>query len=153
MALDIAATDQVGAHTGAIVGPICVDVDQPPLSLNALVSEHFRSRAHRRAKERAAVAKALDGKRLPPGPPWTVTLTRIASREFDDDNLQAAFKAFRDEVAAVLGVNDGDRAAVVWRYRQLVQRVATPAGPHGMKDPKKPAFKVWARIEIATWAP
>lgn len=40
--------------------------------------------------------------------PITVTLTRVAPRRLDDDNLTGAFKAVRDGVADWLGVDDGD---------------------------------------------
>jgi hypothetical protein len=50
--------------------------------------------------------------------PVTVTLTRVAPRQLDaEDNLTAALKAVRDEVAAQLGVDDRD-ARVTWRYGQ-----------------------------------
>ena len=44
-------------------------------------------------------------------------LTRVAPRQLDSDNLQAAFKAIRDEVAAQVGIDDGsDRWH--WEYHQ-----------------------------------
>ena len=46
-----------------------------------------------------------------------VTLTRIAPRRIDDDNCIAGMKAVRDEVANILGVDDGD-PSVEWRYAQ-----------------------------------
>jgi len=46
-----------------------------------------------------------------------VTLTRIAPRRLDGDNLQRALKAVRDGVADALGVDDGD-ARLEWRYEQ-----------------------------------
>ena len=49
--------------------------------------------------------------------PCTVTLTRIAPRGLDGDNLQASFKATRDGVADWLDVDDRD-PRVVWRYAQ-----------------------------------
>jgi hypothetical protein len=49
--------------------------------------------------------------------PQTVTLTRIAPRAFDDDNLAASFKAVRDGVADALGVKDND-SRVRWVYAQ-----------------------------------
>lgn len=50
--------------------------------------------------------------------PARVTLTRISSRKLDvGDNLPAAFKAIRDEVAAVLGVDDGGDS-ILWCYSQ-----------------------------------
>ena len=46
-----------------------------------------------------------------------VTLTRQGPRKLDDDNLQSAFKAVRDEVAAFFGIDDGsDRWR--WQYHQ-----------------------------------
>jgi hypothetical protein len=46
-----------------------------------------------------------------------VTLTRIAPRELDDDNLRGALKATRDAVADVLGTDDRD-PRIAWRYAQ-----------------------------------
>lgn len=46
-----------------------------------------------------------------------VTLTRIAPRELDDDNLRGALKACRDGVADALGIDDRD-ARVTWEYAQ-----------------------------------
>ena len=46
-----------------------------------------------------------------------ITLTRIAPRTLDDDNLAAGFKATRDRVADWLGVDDGDKR-LTWRYAQ-----------------------------------
>jgi hypothetical protein len=58
----------------------------------------------------------LPGDRFPL--PARCTLVRIAARELDTDNLAGAFKAVRDEVAALLGVDDGPRGPVEWIYRQ-----------------------------------
>lgn len=52
-----------------------------------------------------------------------VTLTRVAPRQLDDDNLRGAFKAVRDEVAAYFGVNDND-PRIEWRYAQAKGRSA-----------------------------
>jgi hypothetical protein len=49
--------------------------------------------------------------------PCVVTLTRIAPRILDDDNLASGFKAIRDGVADRLGVDDRD-PRVQWRYAQ-----------------------------------
>jgi hypothetical protein len=48
--------------------------------------------------------------------PCTVTLTRIG-RKCDSDNLAGAFKAVRDEVASLIGVDDGDDR-LTWIYAQ-----------------------------------
>ena len=49
--------------------------------------------------------------------PVIVTITRIAPRELDDDNLQYGCKALRDGIADRLGVDDRDKR-VEWRYAQ-----------------------------------
>lgn len=49
------------------------------------------------------------------------TLTRVGPRQLDSDNVSRAFKAVRDEVAAWVGVDDGDEGCDgfwVWMYEQ-----------------------------------
>jgi hypothetical protein len=53
-----------------------------------------------------------------------VKLTRGAARELDDDNLQGAFKAVRDEVAAFFGIDDGDRQRI--RFEYFAERAKPP---------------------------
>lgn len=77
---------------------------------------HWRKRAERRACERAATANALNSwttrrllklaKQGNPSGRWVVTLTRIAPRPLDDDNLSGRLKGVRDQVAAWLGLDD-----------------------------------------------
>ena len=75
--------------------------------------EHWPVKA-RRAKEERLVAFL----RCPNHPvPCTVTLTRIAPRELDGDNLQASFKHVRDGIADRLKVDDRDKR-VTWLYGQ-----------------------------------
>ena len=47
----------------------------------------------------------------------TVTLTRVAPRKLDDDNLSSGFKAARDGVADWLGIDDGS-PRIRWQYAQ-----------------------------------
>lgn len=83
---------------------------------------HWAVRAARAKAERLATAAY--------GPlPWEwrrlaaeserfrVTLTRIAPRRVDDDNLQGLLKHVRDQVAKQLGIDDGS-ARLEWRYQQ-----------------------------------
>jgi hypothetical protein len=49
--------------------------------------------------------------------PVIVTLTRLAPRELDDDNLRGALKGVRDGVADAFGINDRD-PRVKWEYMQ-----------------------------------
>lgn len=60
---------------------------------------------------------AFSGK-TPPSLPAVVTLTRVGKRQLDDDNLAAAFKSIRDEVAVWLGCGDSPKDPIEWRYQQ-----------------------------------
>jgi hypothetical protein len=80
--------------------------------------EHWAARAKRTRLERNAVALVwrIHGPRV--SLPCAVTLTRVAPRALDGDNLQAAFKAVRDQLAHELGLpNDAD-PRVAWGYGQ-----------------------------------
>lgn len=80
--------------------------------------EHFRVRIKRVRAERECVAWELVKRRRPPVP-CSVLLTRFApSNGLDDDNLAGALKGIRDEVAKWLGVDDGNRNTVRYRYAQ-----------------------------------
>lgn len=50
--------------------------------------------------------------------PLTVTITRIGPRLLDDDNLAAACKYTRDQIAALVGVDDGS-PLLTWVYAQV----------------------------------
>lgn len=81
--------------------------------------EHWQQR-HRRVKgERHAVAWMLKTAQRP-SIPCTVLLTRSApSAGLDDDNLRAALKGVRDEIADWLGINDRYTAQVRYLYAQV----------------------------------
>jgi hypothetical protein len=50
------------------------------------------------------------------GDSFVVTMTRVTpGTRADGDNLQSATKGVRDEIAAVLGVDDGD-SRLTWVY-------------------------------------
>jgi hypothetical protein len=82
--------------------------------------EHWRKKAARTKDQRKVAYWALwdagpigiDGK-----PPIKITLTRIAPRKLDSDNLAGGFKAVRDGIADWLGIDDGD-ARLTWLYEQ-----------------------------------
>jgi hypothetical protein len=85
-----------------------------PKSLNS--REHWRPKAARVKRERAAVRLVLTS-RDAPALPLTVTLVRCSPWLLDDDNAVGAMKAVRDEVAAWLGIDDRD-PQVTWRVEQ-----------------------------------
>lgn len=80
------------------------------------VREHWAVRKERVASERAMVAMALRGKTLP-DLPVRISLVRVGPRELDSDNLQAALKGVRDEIAKTYGVNDRSKL-YSWEYTQ-----------------------------------
>lgn len=82
--------------------------------------EHWAVKASRVKHERAMVRLVLSS-RNPSPLPVVVTLTRCAPRLLDDDNAVGSMKAVRDEVAAWLGVDDGDP-----RVRFVVVQQKTP---------------------------
>lgn len=95
-----------------------------PSTANA--RQHWAARARTVKAQRATIALYW---RAPPGdavrelarrgPPWAVEIIRTTpARPLDDDNLAGACKAVRDEVARLLGVDDGPTAPVAWRYGQ-----------------------------------
>lgn len=91
--------------------------------------EHWATTAKRVKAQRAAVAMAWRARaiwargfayaepRRSVQLPAIVTLTRIAPRALDDDNLARSFKAVRDQLAAEMGIDDRD-PRVSWRYAQ-----------------------------------
>lgn len=78
----------------------------------ANLREHWAKRA-KRAKAHRTAALAIPKHPLP----CTVTITRIAPRRLDDDNLAGGCKALRDGIADRLGVADND-PRVQWHYAQ-----------------------------------
>lgn len=80
--------------------------------------EHHMTKARRVKAERYAVGLFMN-LRAKPKLPVTVLLTRQGptKRPLDDDNLQGALKAVRDEVARWIGVDDAS-PQVKWTYAQ-----------------------------------
>lgn len=101
---------------------------QKPLPSAANLREHWAVKAKRVEAQRKMTALRLKtqglewlahAKRILGNERMRVgcILTRVAPRQLDDDNLQSAFKALRDEVAAQVGIDDGsDRWH--WEYHQ-----------------------------------
>ena len=73
---------------------------------------HWAAKA-KRAKAQRKAAVLVSRHELP----CTVTLTRIAPRTLDDDNLRGALKSCRDGIADRLGIDDRD-PRVTWEYAQ-----------------------------------
>ena len=82
--------------------------------------EHYFARTKRKKAQRAAVQlyRRQIEKARKLRKPLTITLTRVAPRKLDSDNLAGAFKCVRDEIAKILQIDDGDETAATWEYRQ-----------------------------------
>jgi hypothetical protein len=113
---------------------------------------HWSARAKRFAAQRKTVAWAFlaSGVRKGKTPiPATVTLTRLGLRDLDNDNLAGAMKAVRDEVAAMLAVDDAD-PRLTWVYGQERVKLARDAGvrieivsAEGAELPHLPQGELW----------
>lgn len=76
--------------------------------------EHWRARHRRVQAERWAARMIIK----PHATPCTVRMIRLSSVLCDDDNLQGACKAIRDEIAKLCGVDDGPNGPIKWEYAQ-----------------------------------
>lgn len=90
-----------------------------PIRLGSVsnLREHWSQRAKRAKSHRGSVSLAVAYYARELGLPVTVTLTRIAPRALDDDNLRGALKATRDGIADAFGVDDRD-PRITWLYAQ-----------------------------------
>lgn len=112
--------------------------------LNLRGAQLHRSHSARRVRlerEGAYYAWFAAGKPRPPTLPVIVTLIRNSPCSFDDgDNIAAAFKAVRDELARAIGLKgDAKGSGAVWLYEQRrskqhivrVEMRAAMRGVHG----------------------
>jgi hypothetical protein len=78
-----------------------------------------RKHAHRAAVQAVMGRTGVRALLAEMGPPYVVTLCRVGRRRLDGhDNLRSAMKWLVDSIAELLGVDDGDEAAVRWAYEQ-----------------------------------
>ena len=79
--------------------------------------EHYMAKA-RRKKAHTEAGLLLTREALAKhGPLLRITLTRVAPRTLDQDNLVASFKGIQDGVAEALRIDDGS-PAIEWIYQQ-----------------------------------
>ena len=89
-----------------------------PLKLPSLANArlHWRALDKIKRSQKDAVTAWMRHRQFPPLP-VVVTITRIGKRRLDGDNLQAAAKYVRDQIAAIYETDDGSDL-FVWRYEQ-----------------------------------
>ena len=99
--------------------------------------QHWRKAAARKKLHRQTARLVLQQYARPMGEAerFTITLTRVAPRKLDDDNLASGFKAVRDGVADWLGIDDGS-PRIKWQYAQH-------KGSAGH-------YSAWVRVQWAT---
>ena len=91
-----------------------------PIELPSLANTrlHWRAMDSLKKKQKAATKFCMYGANIPL-PPLLVTITRIGPRKLDDDNLASACKYVRDQIAKVIGVDDGSDL-YTWKYQQRI---------------------------------
>lgn len=119
----------MGVTVSEIVAAPTIYVIEIPLKIESIANlrEHWRVRAARTREHRSIVALALRAQhlsrdyagalRLDRLTRARVTLTRVAPRALDGDNLSSALKAARDACADVLGLDDRS-SRYTWCYAQ-----------------------------------
>lgn len=90
----------------------------------ANASEHWRVKHKRHRQQQQQLSAAWIAAGAYAKPPCSVTLSRIAPRKLDSDNLILALKWIRDCVADLLipGLRPGradDDPRIAWHYQQL----------------------------------
>ena len=92
---------------------------QLPIRLlsEANMREHWSRRKKRRASQRGQVRLVAQATMTRPALPCVITLTRVAPRSLDSDNLVSSFKASRDGLCDWLEVDDRTDE-IDWNYRQ-----------------------------------
>lgn len=82
--------------------------------------EHWRVRFNRKKAQQEEVTIAMQnvlrGRRIEV--PCVVKLTRIGARALDSDNLAGSFKHIQDQVARIIGVDDGS-SYIRFEYSQM----------------------------------
>lgn len=100
---------------------------------------HWAPRSSRAASQRYGARLTMQGfmRQPPKAPGYRIRMTRIAQRQFDDDNLAAALKHIRDGIADWLGINDGSDT-LLWQCADVNAGQAV----YGV------LIEVWERTEV-----
>lgn len=84
----------------------------------ANMREHWAIKNKRKKSQQRAVELVWLAQRIRVAPPVVVHLTRVGVRKLDSDNLAGSCKGVRDQIAKMIGVDDGDERKVRWEYSQ-----------------------------------
>jgi hypothetical protein len=113
-------SDFRAAHLAPMPGPepdaITVTIACRTVS-EANSHQHWRERQRRAKEQRRLAFTTVPACVRNMAPPLRITLTRLAPRRLDSDNLAGSMKAVRDGVADAIGIDDGDQR-LDWQYGQ-----------------------------------
>lgn len=101
-------------------GPRIVALELPIITISRANSRENRHRRAERVKgERETTATAFSDRTIAREGRYHVHLVRVAPSALDPvDNLPMSMKAVRDEVASLLGFDDGPKAPIRWTCAQ-----------------------------------
>lgn len=125
-ALDGGRGEAAGAGECAVAGTVVTFNTGIKLVSVANLREHWATRAARNKRQRELahrraqieLCRLREWAHAPDiSKPMTITITRIAPRKLDSDNLASSAKAVRDGIADALGIDDGSDL-VTWLYAQ-----------------------------------
>lgn len=92
-----------------------IPIKAPSLSNTRMGWQKFASLKKRQKNATALCMRNLDI----PKPPLLVIITRVGPRKLDDDNLVGACKYIRDQIATIIGIDDGS-PLYIWHYEQKI---------------------------------
>lgn len=118
-----AAKTQPTERPAAAVRPVrrTIRLDIPVQTVSeSNIGKSLKAKLARKTAVKSAIRGAFAGLTcsMRPAHPWRVTLIRRGLKRLDDGNLGTALKSVQDMVAEWLGVDDGDRLRVRWKYKQ-----------------------------------
>jgi hypothetical protein len=105
---------------------------------------YAHTREHRAAitsRARVALRDAVSDIAAPQWQSFIITITRVGAGSLDGDNLVAACKPVRDELAAWIGIDDRSNR-YAWEYEQRFEKVIdeTPRA--------KRAYRTWVEVRL-----
>lgn len=109
-----------GSDVDALKGALHVVIPiRTTTGLNSRENPFVRSKRVKRERQatRFFWHKAFGNTKPPFPPPYVVTLIRVSPGTLaDSDGVVGGLKGVRDQVAEQLGLDDGPRSPIVWRY-------------------------------------
>lgn len=111
---------EIGVKSGAVGARSGQDRSFPIKTVSeANMREHWAVKNNRKNNQQSLFSILWRRQKRTVTLPATITFTRYSCKKLDSDNLAGAFKHVRDQLAKMLGIDDGSDQ-VKWRYGQVV---------------------------------